>query len=99
MSVQLARHEVSVDCEVRVARGRAGDLDDGIDELFAKVDPVADCEVRDVREVTPDAFDLYVDTAVVLTVEAPADRDAAELRADVRDGFGVVSIDRFEPHA
>lgn len=99
MSIQLTRHEVSVDCEVRVARGRAGDLDDGIDDLFAKVDPVTDCEVCDVRDVTPDAFDLYVDAAVVLTVEAPADRDATELRAAVRDGFGVVSIDRFELHA
>lgn len=99
MAVQLTRHEVALDCELRVSRGRAGDLDDGIEELFAKVDPVTDCEVRDVRDVTPDAFDLYVDAAVVLRLEAPADRDADDLRADVRDGFGVVAVDRFDPHA
>lgn len=96
MSIQLTRHEASVNCEVRVARGRAGDLDDGIDELFEKVDPVAACEVRDVRSVRPDAFDMYVDTAVDLVIEAPVDHDANDLREIVRDGFGVVAVDHIE---
>lgn len=99
MSVQLTRTEVAADCEVRVARGRAGDLDDGIRDLFDGVDVVRDCEVRDVRGVRPDAFDLYVEATVDLALEAPADRGVERLRAAVRDGFGVVGIERFEVDA
>lgn len=91
MSVQLRRREVTADLTLRVPRGEAGSLHDGSRTVLEKVDAVRRVEVDEIRGMRPDAFDCYVDATVTLGLELPA---SAEPDERLRDGFGVVDVDR-----
>lgn len=91
MSVQLRHTEVAADLTLRVPRGEAGSLHDGSRTVLEKVDAVRRVEVDEISGMRPDAFDCYVDATVTLELEVPA---AAEAQKTLRDGFGVVAVDR-----
>jgi hypothetical protein len=44
----------------------------------------------------PDAFDLYVDATARVTMTGDAPVEADDLAARLRDGFGVVAVERCE---
>jgi hypothetical protein len=89
MSVQLKRTEVAADLTLRVPRGEAGSLHDGSRAVLETLDAVHQVEVEEIHGMRPDAFDCYVDATVTLAL--PADCEPEET---LRDGFGVVAVDR-----
>jgi len=97
MPVQETTVEATADCEVRVARGDAGSLDAGVEALFARADAVRECELRAVGDVRPDAFDLYVDATVALTLALPDGADESGDRAVLAEDVGGVEQVRFDP--
>jgi hypothetical protein len=98
MSLHMAHVEVAAALELRVPRGEAGDLDQGTREVLRKIDGVREVEVERIDGMRPDAFDLYVDVAarLRLDVESDADTDPDDLAARLRDGFGVVEVERLD---
>jgi hypothetical protein len=91
MSVQRKRTAVVADLTLRVPRGEAGSLHDGSRAVLEQLDTVRRVEVEEIRGMRPDAFDCYVDATVTLALALPAE---AEPREALRDGFGVVAVDR-----
>jgi len=77
-----------------VARGDAGSLDAGIEALFAEADAVRACDLRAVESVRPDAFDLYVEVTVDLTLALPEGADEAVARDALAAVFGVCEVQR-----
>lgn len=96
MSLHMAPVEVAADLELRVPRGEAGDLDDGARTVLSKIDGVREVEVERIDGMRPDAFDLYVDVAARLALDAESDADRADLREQLRDGFGVTAVERLD---
>ncbi|WP_255149991.1 hypothetical protein [Halorarius halobius] len=96
MSVHMAEVEAAADLELRVPRGEAGALDDGARQVLAKIDCVREVEVERIDGMRPDAFDLYVDVAARLALDAEPEADRDELRARLRDGFGVTEVERLD---
>jgi hypothetical protein len=106
MAATIRTVAVVCDCELRIPRGDAGDLDDGARAVLENVDGVREADVRGIDGMRPDAFDLYVDATarVTMAAERPVDADAtgdaegaadaADLAARLRDGFGVVGVER-----
>ncbi|MFB6118304.1 hypothetical protein [Halosegnis sp.] len=90
MSVQRPTTEVETAVQLRVPRGEAGSLQDGVRAVLASIDAVRQVTVHDIGTVRPDAFDLYVDATA--RVELAAENPAMTLA----DGFGVVTVDRCE---
>ncbi|MDZ7746114.1 MAG: hypothetical protein U5K28_06210 [Halobacteriales archaeon] len=83
MAVQMTTTEVETDLRLRIARGDAGSLGDGAQQLLEETDAVERVERVDIDGMRPDAFDLYVDATARLVLADGADIEA------VRDGFGV----------
>jgi hypothetical protein len=96
MAATIPSVEVDCDLELRVPRGDAGDLDDGARAVLENVDDVRAVEVRGIDGMRPDAFDLYVDATARVTMTGDAPVEADDLAARLRDGFGVVAVERCE---
>jgi hypothetical protein len=96
MSLHMAHVEVAAALELRVPRGEAGDLDQGTREVLRKIDGVREVEVERIDGMRPDAFDLYVDVVARLQLDAEPEADHADLVAQLRDGFGVTSVERLD---
>lgn len=97
MSLPMAHLEVAADLELRVPRGRAGDLDHGTREVLGKIDGVREVEVERIDGMRPDAFDLYVDVVARLRLDVEPDADDPdEIAARLRDGFGVIAVKRID---
>lgn len=98
MSLHMAQLEVEADLELRIPRGEVGSLDDGARTVLNKIDRVREVEVDDIGSVRPDAFDLYVDVSARLVLDVRELEEPVAVDDDVatrlRDGFGVVAIDR-----
>jgi hypothetical protein len=96
MSLHMAAVEVAAALELRVPRGEAGDLDQGTREVLRKIDGVQEVEIERIDGMRPDAFDLYVDVVARLRLAAESDADPDELADRLRDGFGVVAVERLD---
>ena len=98
MSLHMAHVEVATALELRVPRGEAGNLDQGTRAVLGKIDGVREVEVERIDGMRPDAFDLYVDVVarLRLDVESDADPDRDALTDRLRDGFGVVEVERLD---
>ncbi|WP_435195232.1 hypothetical protein [Natronomonas sp. EA1] len=90
MAIQMQHTEVRVACELRVPRGRMGDLGAGARTVLEKVDGVDRVTVREIDDVRPTAADIYVDVVAELDLADTAALDSLE------DGFGVMRADRLD---
>ena len=88
MAIQMTTTGVETDLRLRIARGDAGGLGDGAQQLLEQTDAVDRVESIYIDGMRPDAFDLYVDATAHLVLADGATLDA------VRDGFGVERVDR-----
>lgn len=88
MAIQMQHTEVQMACELRVPRGRMGDLGAGARTVLQKVDGVERVRIQDIDDVRPTAADIYVD--VVADLELATETD---LRTTLEDGFGVMRAD------
>lgn len=96
MSLHMAPVEADADLELRVPRGEAGSLDDGARTVLETIDCVRAAEVDRIGGMRPDAFDLYVDVGARLELvpEGEGGIDSDEAAARLRDGFGVIAVER-----
>ena len=83
--------QACVDCELRVPRGKPGDLVDGVTAVLERIPDVRDAEVREVERVHPTPFDLTVTGRVDVTMAAACD-DPAVVQETLEDGFGVIDV-------
>lgn len=88
MSVQQTR-TVEAAVTLRVPRGEAGDMQRGVRTVLENIDGVAAVDVGDLTGMRPAAADLYVDARVRFELDTEPD----DVRAFLRDGFGVEAVE------